>query len=176
MMNKIVSAVMVLFMVIGLLTSSCGSTKNVSKKNSKKEIVGRTYSQAPPTYIYKTKNNYNSNVPIILSDDKTRIISFPDPDDVYYQGKLAEPVNLEQGYLLDVRGISKNVAFISLTYEEYSKLGKAPSADKLMLMIIDDDPLEELFNCSNYYRLGDKVDSVNNLIENNLLDKCIKVL
>lgn len=175
-MNKIVSVVLILIMVFGIITSSCVSKKKVAKKNSKKEIGGKTYTQAPSTYIYKTKNDYSRNVPIILTDDKTSIVSFPATSDVYYQGKLAEPIQLEQGYLLDVRGISKNVAFISLTYEEYSKLGQTPSTDSLMLMIIDNDPLEELYNCSNCYRLGDPVNDINKLIENKLLDKCIKVL
>ena len=76
--------------------------------------------------IYKTKGDYSRYVPVELTDDKTRISSFPDVKDVYLDGKLAMPTALTGGYLLDNRGIGPNVAFLSITYEEYSRIEEDP--------------------------------------------------
>ncbi len=155
---------------------SCKTQQKVDDMSSKKEIITIDYSAGPPTYIYKTKGDYNNLVPVILSDDKSKITSYPHPKDVYYKGKLATPVQLEEGYLLDNRGISKNVAFIDITYEEYSKLDKAPSVAELFEMIIDNNPLIELYNCGNRYQYKDEVVELNSMISKRQLRQCKKVV
>ena len=60
---------------------------------------------------------------------------------------MSLPTKLEQGYWLDNRGIGPNVAFLSYTYEEYSKLSVSPSMDDLMSHIVDKYPLLEIHAC-----------------------------
>lgn len=155
---------------------SCGTQKKVNNMDSKKKIIDIDYSTGPPTYVYKTKAYYNNLVPIILSEDKTKISSFPHPKDIYYNGELAIPTKLENGYLLDNRGISANVAFLNITYEEYSKMEKAPSVDSLFVMIIDNEPLAELYDCGNRYQYKDEVVDLNKMIKKKQLVKCKKII
>ena len=169
--NKILIILLILSVVW-----SCKTQKNVDGMDSQKEIITIDYSAGPTTFIYKTKGEYNNLVPIILSDDKTEITSFPHPKDVYYKGELALPTQLENGYLLDNRGISANVAFLNITYDEYSKFEKAPSVDSLFDMILDNDPLVELYNCGNRYQYKDEVAELNNMIKKQQLTQCKKVV
>lgn len=155
---------------------SCKTQKKVDDMSAKKEIVNIDYSAGPTTFIYKTKGDYYNNVPVILSDDKTVIVSYPHPKDVYYKGELAYPVQLEDGYLLDNRGISVNVAFLNMTYEVYSKLEKTPAVDSLFVMIIDNNPLIELYDCGNRYQYKDEVVELNKMIKKKQLVKCKKVI
>jgi hypothetical protein len=126
-----------------------------------------------PTLVYKTSKNYNNLVPILLSDDKTEIIMYPAPSDLYYNGSLALPAELKQGYLLDNRGINKNVAFINITYQDYSRLEKVPSLKELYSMIIDKDPILELYNCGKRDSFTDIVDELNMIIKKGELKKYV---
>ena len=101
----------------------------------------------PPVIIYKTTSDYFRNVPVILSDDKTMILSYPDVTDVYYHGELAYPSLLAGGYLLDNRGIGPGAAFLKISYEEYSRLNASPSPEWLMTMILDARPFSEMYIC-----------------------------
>ena len=121
----------------------------------------------PGTIIYKTKADYSKNVPVTLSEDKSHIVSYPAPQDVYFRGELAYPTKLAKGFLLDNRGISVNSAFISLTYEEYAKLGAAPNPEALYKMIIDKDPFTEMYSLGSRYR--NATQEITELIENHKL-------
>ena len=79
------------------------------------------FSAGPPTIIYKTRADYSNNVPIILSEDKTVILSYPAPADLKPDGAFSTPTLLKNGYLLDNRGVNANVAFLKMSYQEYSK-------------------------------------------------------
>lgn len=148
-------------------------SKNTSISNSitapriqeKKNEKGVTHS--PQAIIYRMKKNYSKYVPITLSDDKSRVISYPAITDIYYKGKLAYPTQLTNDYWLDNRGINKNTAFIKLTYDAYSKLKKTPSINELFQMIIDKDPLLEIINCGQRSNFNDEVMELNQLIKNN---------
>lgn len=122
-----------------------------------------------PTLVYKTKQNYDNLVPILLSDDKTEIVAYPATTDIYYEGKLALPTKLAQGYLLDNRGISKNTAFLKLTYQEYAKLEKVPTLAEFYSMIVDKNPLLELYHCGNRENYQDIAKELNKLILNGKL-------
>ena len=102
----------------------------------------------PPCIIYKTKKNYDAQVAVMLSADKTQIVSYPHPRDVFTRGELCTPVRLARKFRLDRRGIGPNVAFLSITYEEYSQLPKAPSLEALDSMIIDRDPIKKMYRCN----------------------------
>ena len=111
----------------------------------------------PRCIVYKTKADYSQLVPVILSFDKSKVVSYPDVKDIYYNGKLAYPTQLIDGYLLDNRGIGSEVAFLKLNYEEYSRLIVTPHAEDLLKMIIDKDPLTEMYECGHIhtFRLRD---------------------
>lgn len=120
-----------------------------------------------PVTIYKTTKDYSQNVPVIMNADRTEIVSYPDPKDIRESSK---PTQLNNGYLLDNRGIGENVAFLSYTYDEYSKLESAPSREQLMNSIIDKNPLSTIVNCghaSDYS--GNLVDALNEYIKTNKL-------
>jgi hypothetical protein len=105
----------------------------------------------PPVIVYKTRENYDNKVPVILSADKKEIISYPAPGDVYYKGELALPYELGKGYLLDRRGINENVAFLEMTYEDYANLPAPMTPTELYTLIKDNDPLLEMWHCGNAY-------------------------
>ena len=140
------------------MITSCYTAKNpANAQNSQKVSI-----PGPKAIIYKTRKDYSKLVPVILSKDKMTLVSYPDIKDVYFNGILAMPTQLHKGFLLDNRGISKNVAFIKLTYEEYSKLAKTPDAGKLIEMIIDKDPLIRMYSCgirSTYKNIEQELNS-----------------
>ena len=117
----------------------------------------------PPCIIYKTRKNYDSQVAVMLSADKTLIVSYPHPRDVFTHGELCTPVRLARKFRLDRRGIGPNVAFLSITYEEYSKLPKAPSLEALDSMIIDRNPIKKMYRC-NVSAPEDHLDELNRQI------------
>ena len=161
-----------------LLMSSCSSSNNNNKiimeaKETDKDKVMLNFKAGPPTIIYKTKKDYYKLVPVILSEDKSIIVSYPHPTDILVNGELAYPTQLEKGYLLDNRGINNNVAFLNMTYEEYSKLEKVPLLEGLYSMIVDKDPLVEIYNCGNRYTFKNEISrELNKLINNNELTRC----
>ena len=163
--------------MIFFIAYSCSSIKKNNTAMNKKEKwnngpISLDFKNGPPTLIYKTKKDYRKNVPVILSEDKTKIVSYPHPKDIFYKGKLAYPYELKNGYLLDNCGINVNVAFLKMTYEEYSKLENGPSLEELLNMIIDKNPLVELYYCGNRYSLKNEILDLNQLIENEKLMKC----
>jgi len=131
-------------------------------------VVNVSYKGAQAV-IYQTKADYSKNVPVTLSDDKTQIVSYPAPSDVYYQGQLAYPTKLEKGYLLDNRGITPNSAFLKLTYEEYSKLKEVPSLSELYKLIIDKDPFTSIYSLGQRGRFTNELDDINQIIKNGQL-------
>jgi hypothetical protein len=141
-------------------------------KETDKDKVILNFKDGPQTVIYKTKKDYKKFVPITLSDDKSKITSYPHPKDIFYKGELAYPTELKNGYLLDNRGINNNVAFLNITYEDYSKLEKVPLLEELYKMILDKDPLSEIYNCGNRYTFKNEISDLNKLIENNGLKEC----
>jgi len=98
----------------------------------------------PPIVVYKTTKDYSKNVAVTLSEDKKTIVAYPAPTDV---SERSYPTALHKGYWLDNRGISPHTAFLSITYEEYAKLKKAPSLEELYKMIIDKNPIKKMYVC-----------------------------
>lgn len=143
---------------------SCHSSKTTvqNKKNMERTIL---FTPGPQAIIYKTQKDYSKNVPVTMNKERTQIVSYPAPTDIYYRGELSYPTPLKDGYLLDNRGIGINVAFLSYTYEEYSKLKTAPSMDELKEQIIDFYPLTELWNCGIRSQYKNEVKELNELID-----------
>ena len=119
----------------------------------------------PKIYIYKTRGDYNNQVPVDLSADQKTIVFYPDIKDVFYNGKLATPTMLEDGFLLDNRGISSNVAFLKLTYRQYAALPSTPSSESLFNLILDSEPLTFLYDCGRMSDYQNLTNDLNNLIK-----------
>ena len=172
-------SVIVVFSVISCSRSvNSGNEKSDEKQEATKKeqkMTGAKVSAGPPVYIYKTRNDYYNKVPVILSENKQEIVSYPGVKDVYTGGELAYPTRLEQGYLLDNRGISEHAAFLSLTYEEYSNLPKTPEKEKLYDMILDKDPFTELYHCGSRFDFKELVPEVNKMIAEDKLGACEKL-
>ncbi len=130
----------------------------------------------PPALVYKTRADYSRNVPVILSEDKTTIVSYPHPEDIRTETGFTVPSQLHAGYLLDNRGIGLHVAFLSLTYEAYAALEQTPSLEELYKLIIDKDPLTELYDCGNKSVLIQPVEQINGLIDGKQLKTSCKTL
>ena len=151
------------FLIMTTLFTACCATKKLDTSAFNNPVAGIP---GPKAIIYKTKKDYAKLVPIVLSRDKKTIESYPDIKDVFYQGYIAYPTQLHDGFLLDNRGISENVAFINITYEAYSKLKNTPTSKELMKMVIDKKPLKSMYSCglkSAYQNieqeLNDKIDA-----------------
>jgi len=155
---------LIIVLTINASLESCTKHfKNGKNKNKMQLSKNKEQVTGPSTIIYKTRNDYYDLVPVTLSPDKKSIVSFPGTRDVFYKGKLAYPERLHQGFLLDNRGINENVAFLTMTYDLFSKLQKVFSADELFKMIKDDDPLTEMYNCGN--RSQWDIEKLNQLID-----------
>ena len=160
----------ILYLIITLLFYSC--CNNNTKQMNKHNYGFRTDSKV---IIFKTKSDFYYNVPIIISDNKNEIISYPHPSDLTIEKKLRLPIKLINGFLLDNRGISKNIAFIKLTYEDYSKLNQPPSLLDLKEMILDDDPILEIYDCGFFSDYDDLVKDLNTIISQNEFHKFMKI-
>ncbi len=110
-----------------------------------------------------------------MNEERTKIISYPDPSDIYYQGIFSIPIQLSYCYLLDNRGINENVAFLSFTYQEYSKLKEVPPMSILLSRIVDKYPLKELIYCGERAQYQQEVTELNKLIQSGFTG-CTRVL
>lgn len=162
---------MAVFTILGCKSQQLNTTGSaVNEAPVKSQFVAAL----PHIVIYKTTKDYSHNVPVILSDDKTQIVSYPHPSDLIFDNRLALPSALNNGYLLDNRGIQKNVAFLKYTYEEYSKLKDVPPLQDLYKAIIDKDPLTELWDCGSKATYADVQKQLNESIDKNLLSEKFK--
>ena len=151
------------------LATSCNN--NIEKQDKDSQAVTGAAISGPDAIIYQTKAYYNDRVPVILNKEKTKIISYPAPQDLKYKGKVATPTELANGFLLDNSGITEDVAFLKFTYEEYMALEKTPSSEELMGFIIDYDPLVTMYNCGKRQLYQDEVKELNLYIAEDDLSK-----
>ena len=134
------------------------------------------FSAGQHVIVYKTKADFKNNVPVILSGDKTKIVSYPDPSDVKTDGGYPVPSELENGYLLDNRGININSAFLKITYQEYANMEKAPDVSNLYKMIIERSPFTEMIDCGNKNSFKNAKDELNMMIRSGQLRKKCKII
>jgi hypothetical protein len=154
----------------------CQTNHKAAQDHASMQEFTPQYIPGPHVVVYKTKANYNNLVPVELSDDKTKIVSYPDPKDVKTENGYTLPSSLSKGYLRDNRGIGKNAAFLKMTYEEYAKLQAAPALTELYNMIVEKDPLTELCDCGNSITFKDVKMQVNQLIDSNKLRTTCKTI
>lgn len=158
-------------LVLTLVCKSCGNMKENKAKDFQPQ-----FKPGPQTLVYKTKKDYSNFVPVLLSDDKTEIISYPHPNDLIVGNGFPFPTTLNKHYLLDNRGINKNVAFLKFTYQEYSELKTVPTLKELFDNILDKDPLIELCDCGNKTAFSDPVKQLNLLISKDKLREICKTI
>lgn len=160
-----------LLLILALSICLSCATKNRTVQNRSDEMIEPNMFANPPVLVYKTKGDYNNLVPILLSDDKKTILSYPHPNDLITGSTYQFPVVLNEGYVLDNRGIGANVAFLKMTYSEYANLKYAPSLQELYKNILDKDPLVELCHCGLRTSFYNVKKQLNELID----DKKIRV-
>lgn len=153
------------FVCLLTIITAC-KTKNVAE--------GVTYT-GEQTIVYKTVNDYHEYVPVTMNTEKTEIVAYPSPKDVYRNGQLALPTTLANGYWLDNRGVNANTVFLNITYREYAQLTEAPSLQKMLDMIKDKNPFESIYNLGTRNRFKDEVSEINYIIKKNLLQQFKKV-
>jgi len=129
------------------------------------EISTGMIQETAPLIVYKTTGDFYNNVPISMNGAKDRIMSFPAPSDLRYEGELSYPVRLRGYYLLDRTGIGPNTVFTSYTYEEYSSFQSPPTMEELMDHIIEYEPFEAMYDCGNRGKNKDLVKELNRKIE-----------
>jgi hypothetical protein len=126
------------------------------------------------TIVYKTRADYSKLVPVLLSEDKSKIISYPDPADVKdAEGNFASPATLADGYLLDRRGVGKNSVFLNITYEEYV-MRPAMSPEEMQKLISDKEPFTEIYDCGVLSSNNTEVNILNSMIRSGDLKKHCK--
>src|SRR5690349_20578128 len=90
--------------ILGILAfAACDSGKSLAQNKKEKTLIQPQFTAGPPTLVYKTRKDYANHVPVLLSGDKTKIVSYPDPKDFSNPGKYPLPIVLKKGYLLDER-------------------------------------------------------------------------
>jgi hypothetical protein len=171
-MKKAILLIGITLLIIATFISCSPKTQvNDSQKIEEKEKSSGTVVQpSPPVIIYKTKEDYSDKVPVTLSDDKSKIISYPDARDLIRNGKLTLPVELHDGFLLDKRGIDQNVAFLAISYGTFTRAMRVYTVDQLFEMILDNDPLTEMYDCGGKNDFKDLVNELNSKIDNGELD------
>lgn len=122
-------------------------------------------------WVYKTKNDYSNNVALELSEDKSKITSFPGPSDI----KFKWPLKLHQDFYLGGAFGGVNTGYLSLTKTEYSQYEISPGPDSLYKLLIDKDPFLEFYEYIDRHNVfaNDGIDTVklNQLIDNGELEK-----
>jgi len=166
-----------LFLILIMTLFGCKTNNIETKRNIKmQQAVSTQLNSGAKAIVYKTKKKYNNLVPVLLSDDKSEIISYPHPSDIKIGDKFQTPTSLHNGYLLDNRGIGLNIGFLKLTYKEYSELHEVPPIIELYKMIIDKDPLVEMYDCGYKNAIPNLLEYLNDLIDNNKLTTQTKKL
>ena len=103
-------SILSMLLISAVLVSCCSNNTGEKEKAQKEEIV-LDFSAGPPIIIYKTKADYFDKVPVTLSEDKSMIVAYPSPGDLFYKGGLSLPTKLDDGYLLDNRGDQPECGF-----------------------------------------------------------------
>jgi hypothetical protein len=149
-------------LVISILLACNQHSAPSDQKGSR--VLAETSIPGPACIVYKTRADYSHNVAIQLSEDKSRIVSFPDVTDIRKLEKRVYPTPLENGYLLDNRGIGPDVAYISLTWQQYADLPETPTPAIIFKLILDADPILEMYDCGVKSQYAEPIEEMNRLI------------
>ncbi|MCM1255227.1 MAG: hypothetical protein NC221_03810 [Duncaniella sp.] len=119
-------------------------------------VIGGSHPGAaiPKVKIYKTNGDYDDLVPITLDTSRAKVVSFPAPTDL---SEESIPVKLNDGFLLDRRGVGMNTAFTHYTYKEYMALPEAPTPSELLAAVISNARITEIIEMPFTYAHGDDI-------------------
>lgn len=170
-MTRLTTVLMIAGLLTSLLGTSCATRKNDKNSETMTQELKPSGMPSPPAIVYKTKGDYDHLVPVILSGDKLKVVSFPAQSDIKINDKFPYPDKLEDGYLLDNRGINQNAAFLKFTYEDYYNMDNIPTAERLINYILDNDPFVEIYEVGRLSSFKDPVNEINQIIKNGGLDK-----
>lgn len=128
-------------------------------------------------WVYQTKGDYDTNVPVALSYDKTKINSIPGNINTRW------PVALANNYVLN-GSMGVNTGYLSITIEDWIHMDITPSVDTLFKYLIDADPFISFYQREDKNNLfwtengayGIDTAHINLLIRNNQLEKYFKRL
>lgn len=140
-----------IFLLLLLIAGGCRSAK----------IQTGMIDAQEPVIIYQTKGDYYLNVPVTMNEAKDKIVAYPGPADLVFEGDPVYPVRLRGTFLLDRRGIGPNTVFTSYSYEEYIALDAPPTIEELLDHIIDRDPFESMYRCGEKGDYADLVKQLN---------------
>ncbi|MDX9749623.1 MAG: hypothetical protein RBT71_00890 [Flavobacteriales bacterium] len=162
---------LVIYVLAGLMTA-CAGRKPGENHAAKATTVAAT----APAFVYRTQADRRDHVPVLLSADRTAIVSYPHPRDLRTSEGFPLPTDLGKGWLLDNRGIGPNVAFLRHTYAEYAALEAPPSLAELEAAIMDRDPLRDFCDCGKRSTYTDIADELRQIVARNALTTRCKKL
>ena len=103
---------------------------------------GDSYMTEPPPQIYKLKGDYIDKVCVGLTEDKSRIIVYPDMTSNCGNPNKS-PLKVDSGYYLDICcNYGVNSSYLSLSKKDYKDY---IPRDSMYKMILDKDPYEEYY-------------------------------
>ena len=151
--------------ILAIIIIACGHSKSTvktadesSKATAQSAKSAHNKTTGPPMIIYRTSKDYSQNVPVTLSDDGTKIISYPAPSDLKINGNFVYPTSLGNGYGLDNRGLNEHTAFLDMTYEDYSNAPEAMlNPIELYNRVIDKRPFVKIYTCNLRSSYGDSL-------------------
>jgi hypothetical protein len=173
-----------IYFIISLITLAIMQQCTSAKKNPNTatfkpevntEMHEPVFRPGPQIILYKTRADYSNLVAVTLNEDGTSISSYPAPQDFKDMQNQGKPVKLENGYLWDQRGIGPKTAFLTITVDEYSKLTKVHSIEKMLGMIKDAKPFTEMWDCGVKTSKTTEA-ALNSFIINGMLPKKAKPL
>ena len=118
--------------------AACRQTREVQRAVAK---TAPAVGYMPKAVIYKTSGDFFDRVPITMNRERTKVVSYPAPTDIY---PGAMPVRLADGWLLDRRGIGENAVFTRWTYNEYAALSEPPTLAELKSAVIPGSRVTEI--------------------------------
>ncbi len=132
--------------------------------------------RGPHLLIYKTKKDYSKYVPVLMSADGTKIVSYPDPTDVRKKGKDMRATKLHKGYLMDNYGVGTNTAYVKITLTQYAAMKQAHTAGELYKKILVKNPMTTLYDCGPKANYNLPEADANKLIDSKQLSvKCKEI-
>jgi hypothetical protein len=158
---------------VSTMAMSCCTHKEVPATTTNEPTGTNVEAPGPHAVVYRTRVDVGDAVPIALSADGKEIVSYPHPLDLVKDGVLMVPTPLENGYLLDNRGIGPNAAFLTWSYADYAALDKAPSLDELYEAIDTRNPFLEIWDCGVRHMYSDPAKELGQLVsEGKLRSRC----
>ena len=158
----LVIAILIVLLIVGVLYF-------IQKKpnQQQKAEVGAIF---PGTLVFKTTKDYSKFVWVGLYPDKSKISSYPGTGDIL----IYPQIKLHNGYYTDdiiIPGVP-----INITLDAYSKMAHEPDPSIMYNLILDKNPISELYQCPFLYPTTKDAITINSYIDSNQLgEKCKKL-